>query len=403
MELCIKSNSQSHIERFRALSLILASHQEHWQGRAFVQPNLSWQSEHVELSTRLLTLSDEELEALESTPSLVIQLLGEFFPELLSLPQLLVFPALNKQRLAEPGRFFNRHIPGRKWQQIQSFAAYVPYRGDHIVDWCSGKGHLARYYGGIHKCSAHCLERESALLESGRALSTGLALEFHECDVLQSSAADHLNEGSHVLGLHACGDLHRRLLALVVEKKTKALSLAPCCYQKTQAVQYTRLSAAASEATFTLKRQDLHSAVQETVTAGRAVRERRQKLQAWRLGFDLWQRQWRGSDDYLATPSLPQSVLKLGFEGFCRLLAGKVGLEIGSDDVDWQAYELAGVKRFAQARRLDLFRLGFRRAIEVWLLLDQALFLQEQGYTVELGEFCERRLSPRNLLINAWR
>ena len=38
---------------------------------------------------------------------------------------------------------------------------------------------------------------------------------------------------------------------------------------------------------------------------------------------------------------------------------------------------------------------------EVWLALDLAVRLENDGYSVSLGEFCERRLTPRNLLISA--
>ena len=37
------------------------------------------------------------------------------------------------------------------------------------------------------------------------------------------------------------------------------------------------------------------------------------------------------------------------------------------------------------------------------LVLDRALFLQEQGYTVRLGTFCETSLTPRNVLLLAER
>ena len=50
---------------------------------------------------------------------------------------------------------------------------------------------------------------------------------------------------------------------------------------------------------------------------------------------------------------------------------------------------------------LDLVRHQFRRLLELWLVLDRALYLAEQGYRVEVGEFCSRELSPRNLLIDA--
>jgi len=43
----------------------------------------------------------------------------------------------------------------------------------------------------------------------------------------------------------------------------------------------------------------------------------------------------------------------------------------------------------------------FRRPLELWLVLDQALFLQEQGYSVKLATFCPASLTPRNLLLTA--
>jgi len=52
---------------------------------------------------------------------------------------------------------------------------------------------------------------------------------------------------------------------------------------------------------------------------------------------------------------------------------------------------------------LDLVRFLFRRPLEIWLALDRALFLQEQGYQVELGTFCPRHATPRNILIVAAR
>jgi hypothetical protein len=44
-------------------------------------------------------------------------------------------------------------------------------------------------------------------------------------------------------------------------------------------------------------------------------------------------------------------------------------------------------------------RFLFRRPLEIWLALDRALLLQEQGYAVQLGTFCAPHVTPRNLLI----
>ena len=54
-------------------------------------------------------------------------------------------------------------------------------------------------------------------------------------------------------------------------------------------------------------------------------------------------------------------------------------------------------------RNLELVRGLFRRPLEVWLLLDRALYLQEQGWKVQLGTFCAYHLTPRNALLLAER
>ena len=50
-------------------------------------------------------------------------------------------------------------------------------------------------------------------------------------------------------------------------------------------------------------------------------------------------------------------------------------------------------------RNLELLRSLFRRPLEIWLLLDRALYLEEQSYRVQLGEFCDSSLTPRNILL----
>lgn len=57
--------------------------------------------------------------------------------------------------------------------------------------------------------------------------------------------------------------------------------------------------------------------------------------------------------------------------------------------------------RWAKLRRLQLVRHAYRRALELWLVLDLALRLEEANYTVVINQFCDRALTPRNIIINA--
>ena len=60
-----------------------------------------------------------------------------------------------------------------------------------------------------------------------------------------------------------------------------------------------------------------------------------------------------------------------------------------------------GRQRHAAVTRLALLRHAFRRPLECLLVYDRAHYLEEHGYTVWVGQFCARNVTPRNLLIDA--
>jgi hypothetical protein len=192
------------------------------------------------------------------------------------------------------------------------------------------------------------------------------------------------------------------LIHLASAAGCKQLAIAPCCYNRISRTEYSPISSAAQSSGLQLSLDDLALPMSETVTAGARVRRQRDTSMARRLAFDLLQRQLRGTDEYLPTPSLPSAWLDRSFTDYCHHLAQLKELStIGPQD--WPALEAAGWQRLAQVRNLELLRGLFRRPLELWLVLDRALFLMEQHYTVRLGTFCETPLTPRNFLLLAER
>ena len=124
---------------------------------------------------------------------------------------------------------------------------------------------------------------------------------------------------------------------------------------------------------------------------------------ARRLGFDLWQRRLRGVDAYLPTPSLPVAWLDKSFAQYCQDLAALKGITLTDEaaGTNWPALQAAAQARLAEVRNLERVRNLFRRPLELWLVLDRALYLQERGYEVKLGTFCAPTLTPRNVLLVA--
>lgn len=386
--------------RFQALDAFLIEHQGLWRPRPFTQLQLPWETEHPELSRWLRQRSLAEAEASHNQP--------HDLPAPAPFPQLaaraLRLGAVDKlpTHTLEPARHrLNVDVPGRKWQQIEAFGAALTFAQTpaHWLDWCAGKGHLGRRLLQPGQ-QLTCLEYDPALIASGQALSD--RHDLHATHHLQDVMADVAIQPEHTpVALHACGDLHVRLLQLASAAGCKQLAMAPCCYNRITADRYQAVSAAGRASLLQLSIDDLGLPLSETVTAGNRVRQQRDTSMARRLGFDQLQRQVRGCDDYLPTPSLPASWLDKSFADYCQELASLKGLSTG--DQDWQALEAHGWQRLAEVRNLELVRGLFRRPLELWLVLDRALFMVEQGYNVEVGSFCEPSLTPRNLMVLAER
>lgn len=392
------------LARFTALDTFLTAHQALWKPRPFIHLQLPWETTYPELATWLRGRSLEDAENAHNHPALVDapQPFASLAAMSLALSAVDQLPA---HALQAPAHRLNVDVPGRKWQQIEAFASRLKFAdtAEHWLDWCAGKGHLGRRLLQTGQ-QLTCLEYDPALVASGQALSQRHRLHaLHvEQDVMAADAAGLLKSHHAPVALHACGDLHVRLIRLASAAGCKQLAIAPCCYNRTSLDRYSPMSSAAQSSDLHLSLDDLALPMSETVTAGARVRRQRDTSMARRLGFDLLQRQLRGVDEYLPTPSLPSAWLEKPFAEYCQHLADLKELStIGAQD--WPALEDAGWQRLAQVRNLELLRGLFRRPLELWLVLDRALFLQEQGYTIRLGTFCETSLTPRNVLLLAER
>jgi hypothetical protein len=392
------------LARFVALDAFLIEHQALWKPRPFTHLQLPWETSYPSLALWLRGRSMEDAENSHNQPCLLDA--PQPFAALAALSlELSSVGELPGHALGAAGHRLNVDVPGRKWQQIEAFASRLSFAEapKHWLDWCSGKGHLGRRLLQTGQ-QLTCLEYDPSLVLSGQILSQRHQLHaLHvEQDVLADSAAFLLKNDQTPVALHACGDLHVRLIQLASAVGCKQLAIAPCCYNRTRLASHEALSSAGLRSGLQLSLDDLALPMSETVTAGARVRRQRDTSMARRLGFDLLQRQLRGIDEYLPTPSLPSAWLDKSFADYCHHLAALKELStIGPQD--WPALEAAGWQRLAEVRNLELLRGLFRRPLELWLVLDRALFLSEQGYTVRLGTFCETPLTPRNFLLLAER
>lgn len=371
-----------------------------WRPQPFKVLRPDWCEHLPQLSGQLLQLSDQQLQKLGGDTPALLELLRSHIPELVQLYELSELPQCELTALNDLGPHFPSGIPGRKWQQIEQFAAAVGPVSAPLLEWCGGKGHLGRLLAAQWQRPVVTVEHNDKLCSDGERLAQRARVEqrFKRIDALSASAGETVS-GHHAVALHACGELHRSLLRESVNWHVEAFDIAPCCYYLGAGEIYRPFTESLQ---LTLNRDDLRLAVTETVTAvGREV-AKRDKEMAWKLGYDLLRREQCGVEHYLPIKPINKAWLVEDFAAFCRHLAEREQRVLPAQ-VDWAHYERLGWQRQAEVMRLSLVRAAFRRPLEMWLVLDMASYIAMNGYKVSLATFCSRELTPRNILISARR
>lgn len=387
----------NHRARFLALQSLLQDYQAFWQPPPFYVHRPAWCEAQPALAEAVLGLGEAELEALVASPDECRAWLAAYLPFVGELGQLSDVAPLPARSLAPSGAHFDWFIPGRKRAQIEAFASHGPAVAAPLLEWCAGKGHLGRRLALSDGQPVSSLEIDPELCEdAGRlAARVGVDQQVLCADALDASSRAHVR-GREVLALHACGELHRSLVRSAGGDGAHAYRIAPCCYYRGAQDGYRPVS---REASLPLDGRALRLAVTETVTAPQRHRQRLARDQAWKLGFIALRNALEG-EAVRPFPPMPSQLLSGDFSAYGEAVARRQGVSLPAG-VDWAHWLEVGERRRREVRRLELVRHAFRRPLEMWLVMDLARGFEEAGFRVDVGTFCERSLTPRNLMVLA--
>lgn len=385
--------------RFTELTELLNAHQTFWRLIPFDHLAVPWTEEAPALAVWLHQRSQHEINALDADFEGLLAAVAPFLPETRRLAALCALDPLPGRRLS-PSRFWRQDTPGRKWEQVLAFASVAPSDGAPVLEWCCGKAHLGRTLALLTGASVTGVERDATLCREGERLANrfNAPVRFVTADAFSPETNACFADATHIVALHACGDLHTVLLERGAHSRSRSMTVAPCCFHRIRAARYTPLSSLGRDQNLNLTRFDLKLPLQEMVTGDCRARRYREIELLWRIGFDLLQRELTGQKRYLQVPKILQRLLSRDFDTFCRWAAEAIGLAL-PETVDLTLYLDRAHERRIIIAQIELARHVFRRPLEMWLILDRTLFLQEQGYRVEVGTFCDRGLTPRNVIV----
>ncbi|SDS34350.1 methyltransferase [Actinopolymorpha singaporensis] len=395
-----RSLDHAHRKRLTELHSVLTTHQEFWRPAPFRVRRPDWCAHRPDLTEAVLALDEPTLDRLTDDPDLSRRWLARWLPDITTLTHLVTLPPLAGRDLPSTDPRLCRTIPGRKYEQVKAFAAQVPASHTPVLDWCAGKGHLGRLLAHLDRRPVQSLEIDAELAESAARLATRMGVDqtIIRADARSEAAHRHVT-GRAVVALHACGELHRSLVRRARRAGAHSYSIAPCCYHVGTGGSYQSLAGHAP--TLPLDTDALRLATTETVTAPPHDRARLARDQTWKLGFIALRDCVEGEAVRRLRP-VPARWLSGDFSSFCRALADREGVNLPAS-VDWAYWLAVGGRRRDEVRRLELVRHAFRRPLELWLVMDLAAALEEAGFDVRVGSFCDRSHTPRNLMLQAQR
>ncbi len=296
----------------------------------------------------------------------------------------------------------------RKRAQIDAFGRLVSAIALHaarVVDVGSGHGHLTRDLAERVGLPVVGLERDRALAGAARRMSSGASPTFTVTDVLQDGLT--LSEGDCVVGLHACGELGDAMVTTVASSPGSTLALVGCCLQKRRQLSRRPLCVTPSDGAALEDALDLPRSLlglsnlvpgDDGVEASRAdnLLGRERRLALHRLLSGERPLRFGAEIDGLNRRAAQRDLSVL----VARAFATRGQLAPSPEAID----EAAGWARgeHARSRRLSVPRALLARALEVYVLLDRAAYLEVQGFQVAVGALFPASVSPRNLALVAW-
>jgi hypothetical protein len=301
------------------------------------------------------------------------------------------------------------HMTAKKQHEI---AAILPFLAaqkkalgfERAVDIGGGVGHLARTLVTQLQFPMVSIDRDGALQTMGRSLLHKLKvpdapLRFINAEMQTGAQGDldvHFEGACLSIGLHTCGPL--AWTHLKKSQASRAVLNFGCCYDRMDVVRDVQQSMVAQQ----------HPLPWTSFALFLATRGRRRSLQelamqelvnTYRLALHLFLQEEGLADGFMAVGDAPRAVYGQGFAAY-------VADRFRYLQLDFSRHEPRAVcfierSDIRQSMReffvINVVRNAFARPLEVLLLLDRALWMEEQGHAVELRQFFDHSISPRNL------
>jgi hypothetical protein len=410
----------NHRERFLEIKEFLKPYQNIWQNEIMLMyptPLEGYPLEWVEDLRRFKDVSDLiRLEKKDVFPFISHDALRAFYKrieELCTLPQVEAYPPMPE----EPWTWL--FIIPKKQHEITRLAPHVnhlyqTHKIDQIVDIGGGIGLLAQTLNNQYKHKITTVDMNAEFQKTG--------IERHE-----KNAKDHSNKVKYAnmkvegggkfaeliennvmpVGLHTCGKLALDIIRVSSEKKVPVLVNFGCCFHTLDlAPDLQNISQFAKDNNPLWMNK---FALTLSCRAHRKMDEKdfdlKQKVKYYRYAIHLLLHDYYDMKDLVTLGNSNPKLYDKPFADYVLEQFKRLKLESKHTSEELNAFFDQPERQILldQMITANLIRNAMGRVMEIYLMLDRALYLEEQGYKVQVQEFFDEELSPRNIGITAVR
>lgn len=391
-------------EFFKAIALFLNEHSSIFQQELLkTYPSLPYPVD--QWAEELLSLSTKEILDVKNFGKSNEKLSPDFNAFLNEVNHLQAF--LKKEISNEKiSPYLNRKMTPKKQHELAAVKSQIDDDSFHtIIDIGGGVGHLSSVLIDEKNIHSYCLDKDEDLLNNGRKRlekwlpSQQDKISFVPLDIQPGTSFPFETDAAHTLmvGLHSCGTLSVEVLRQAVEKKIAHVYNVGCCYHHLG--DRYNLSKIAQNQGLQFSKEAFHLAAHSYHIMTESDWQQRLKVKGFRYALHLFLHD-RFDLSFTAVGNAKSADYEGAFSAYAKKYhTGQELYSVSEDELD-QFYVNECVQNKIRIQIVaDIIREQLGRLIEMYLVVDRAMYLEENGYQVEFIENFDRKISPRNLSI----
>jgi hypothetical protein len=363
-------------------------------------------------------LSTRELFEIDSKASFSSIKNSEFLNFLLNIQRLTEVPHLKEfaEVLLEDWAF--KGVKFKKRHEIQKIVTKLKEVFDqnpitHVNDIGGGVGHLSRILAHYHSIPSFSIDQSLEFqkigqerLEKFRKLKNAKEVTFINAivGVEDQLTAKIFTSDSFSLGLHTCGNLAIKVINQNIDFKTRGLLNFGCCYFKMNVKEDLSVSKFYLENNFiNLNLFGLTLATRAHADSNFINFKNRELVKNYRTGFHFLLEEKFNLSGMFDIGESPMSLYQGSFSTYAlsKLLDLKINHELDELSLEQFYYKKELQDILKKMFLCNIIRWQIGRVLEVYILLDRAIYLEENGFNVTMEQYFKEALSPRNIGILA--